>query len=151
MKVILLQNIENLGKMGKVVNVAAGYARNFLLPRGLAVAALPGAEKMVAERMVLAAKHDHRRKEAAEVLAAQFTARNLTLDMPMKAGEENRLYGSVSARDIAGALAAQASLDVDHHQVQLLEPIKELGQYEVPVKLHSEVQVIVKVAVRQAD
>lgn len=151
MNVILLENVENLGKMGKVVKVAPGYARNFLLPRGLAVAATPGAEKMVAERLVLAAKQDHRRKEAAQVLAGQLVARNLQVTITAKAGEENRLYGSVTARDIAGALAGQASLDVDHHNVLLAEPIKELGDYEVGVKLHAEVQISVKVSVKPVD
>ncbi len=151
MEVILLENVENLGKIGKTVKVAAGYARNYLLPRGLAVKASPAAKKLVAERLVLAAKQDHQRKEAAELLAAQLTARRLAVNLTAKAGEEKRLYGSVTARDIAGALSAQSSLDVDHHQILLDEPIKELGDYEVPLKLHAEVQVIVKVAVRQAD
>jgi large subunit ribosomal protein L9 len=151
MDVILLENVENLGKMGKVVKVAPGYARNFLVPRGLAVVASPGAKKMVAERMVLTAKQDHRRKEAAELLAAELTKRNLAVVIAAKAGEENRLYGSVTARDIAAALAGQASLDVDHHQVLLAEPIKELGAYEVGVKLHAEVQINVKVTVKPAD
>jgi large subunit ribosomal protein L9 len=151
MDVILLQNVDNLGTMGKVVQVAPGYARNFLLPRGMAVVATPGARKMVAERMVLAAKHDHRRKEAAEVLAGQLVARNIAVTIAAKAGEGNRLYGSVSARDIAGALADQASLEIDHHQIQLDEPIKELGDYEVAVKLHAEVQISVKVSVLQED
>lgn len=151
MDVILLQNIENLGNIGNTVNVAPGYARNYLLPRGLAVAASPGAQKMVNERMVLAAKQDMRQKEAAEVLAGRFTSRNKTIVLAAKAGDENRLYGSVTARDIAAALASQASLEIDHHQVLLDEPIKELGDFEVPVKLHAEVQIIAKVAVRRED
>jgi large subunit ribosomal protein L9 len=149
MDVILLQNIEDLGKMGSIVSVTPGYARNYLLPKGLAVKASPGAEKMVAERMSLASKHDMRLKEAAESRAGKFTAANKTIFITAKAGDEGRLYGSVTARDIAGALVEQASLDVDHHQVLLSEPIKELGEHEIPVKLHAEVQVIVRVAVRQ--
>lgn len=151
MDVILLENVEDLGKMGSIVSVASGYARNYLLPRGLAVKASPGAEKMVAERMTLASRQDMRLKEAAEAVAGKFTAANKSIVVTAKAGEEGRLYGSVTARDIAGALAEQASLDVDHHHVLLDEPIKELGEREIPVKLHAEVQIIVRVAVRQAS
>ena len=106
---------------------------------------------MVAERMTLASKQDMRLKEAAEAVAGKFTAANRTIVIAAKASEEGRLYGSVTARDIAGALAEQASLDVDHHHVMLDEPIKELGEREIPVKLHAEVQVIVKIAVQQAS
>jgi large subunit ribosomal protein L9 len=151
MDVILLEKVQNLGEMGSVVSVAPGYARNFLLPRGLAMVASPGARKIVAERLVLASKQDLRRKEAAEALAGKFTTRSQTIMIDAKAAEEGRLYGSVTARDIAGALAEQASLDVDHHHVLLDEPIKELGDYEIPVKLHADVQIIVKLAVRQAN
>ena len=151
MDVILLQTVDNLGKLGETVSVARGYARNFLVPHGLAVEASGGARKMVGDKLVLEAKRDHKRKEAAEVLAAELVAKNLSVTIKSQAGEENRLYGSVSARDIVTALAEQKSLDSDHQQIVLDEPIKEIGDYEVPVKLHAEVQISVKVAVQAAD
>ena len=151
MDVILLQTVENLGKLGETVSVARGYARNFLVPKGLAVEASEGARKMVAGKLVLEAKRDHKLKEAAEVLAVELVAKNLTVTIQSQAGEENRLYGSVSARDIVTALAEQKSLDIEHQQIVLDEPIKELGDFEVPLKLHAEVQISVKVAVKAAD
>jgi len=151
MDVILLQTVENLGKLGETVSVARGYARNFLVPQGLAVEASEGAQKMVGDKMVLEAKRDHKRKEAAEVLAADLVAKNLSVTIKSKAGEESRLYGSVSARDIVAALAEQKSLEIEHQQIVLAEPIKEIGDFEVPLKLHAEVQISVKVAVQAAD
>lgn len=150
MEVIMLQTVENLGKMGQVVKVARGYARNYLLPKGLAVEANEGAKKMVAQKMVLAAKQDHRLREAAETLAKDLLAKNFAVTITAKAGDQDRLYGSVTARDIGTALAEQKSLDLDHHQILLAEPIKELGEFEVPVRLHSEVQISVKVTVAAA-
>ena len=151
MDVILLQDGENLGKMGKTVHVARGFARNYLLPKGLAVEASEGARKMVAEKMVLESKRDHARKEAAETLAAALVAKDLRVVLRAMAGEENRLYGSVTARDIAAALAEQKQLELEHQQILLAEPIKELGEYEVPVKLHAEVQISVKVVVQGSE
>jgi large subunit ribosomal protein L9 len=150
MDVILLKTMDNLGKLGSTVNVARGYARNYLLPQGLAVEATEGNRKVVAERMVLEARRDHARKEAAETLAASLVAKDLTVTIEAKASEEDRLYGSVSGRDIAAALAEHHGLDLDHHQVVLAEPIKELGEYELAIKLHPEVQVPVKVVVAPA-
>lgn len=150
MEVILLQTVENLGKMGEVVKVARGYARNYLVPKGLAVEASEGAKKMVAQKLVLEAKRDHRAKEAAETLARDLLARDLAVTINANAGEENRLYGSVTVRDIAAALAEQKSLALEAQQILLVEPIKELGEYEVPVKLHAEVQIPVKVTVAAA-
>jgi large subunit ribosomal protein L9 len=150
MDVILLKTMDNLGKLGSTVNVARGYARNYLLPQGLAVEATEGNRKVVAERMVLEARRDHARKEAAETLAASLVAKDLTVTIEAKASEEDRLYGSVSARDIAAAVTERHGLDLDHHQVVLAEPIKELGEYELAIKLHPEVQVPVKVVVAPA-
>lgn len=151
MDVILLETMENLGKIGDTVSVARGYARNFLVPKGLAVEASAGARKMVADKLVLEAKRDHKRKEAAEVLARELVAKDLSVTIDAKAGEEDRLYGSVSTRDIASALADQKSFEVEHGQLVLAEPIKDLGEFEVPLKLHAEVQISVKVAVRKAE
>ena len=151
MDVILLQTVDNLGKIGETVSVARGYARNFLVPKGMAVEASVGASKMVADKLVLEAKRDHKRKDAAEVLARELVAKDLTVTIDAKAGEEDRLYGSVAARDIAVALGEQKSIEVDHQQIVLDEPLKELGEFEVPLKLHPEVQISVKVAVRKSE
>ena len=151
MDVILLETVENLGKIGETVTVARGYARNFLVPKGLAVEASDGARKMVADKLVLESKRDHKRKEAAEVLARELVAKDLSVTIEAKVGDEDRLYGSVTTRDIAAALAAQKSLEVEHQHLLLADPIKDLGEFEVPLKLHSEVQISVKVAVRKAE
>lgn len=147
MDVILLENVENLGKMGEVVSVARGYARNYLLPQGKAMEATEGAQKVVAEKMVLEAKRDHKRKEAAEVLAADLVKRDLSVVIAAKVGEEDKLYGSVTARDIAAALAEQKELEFEHQQIGLENPLKEIGEFEVPVKLHAEVAITIKVKV----
>ena len=151
MDVILLKTMDNLGKVGETVSVARGYARNFLVPKGLAVEASEGARKAVADKITLELKRDHKRKEEAEALAAELVAKDLSVSLTAQAGEEDRLYGSVSARDIVTALAEHKSLEVEHQQILLDEPIKELGEYEVPLKLHPEVQVSVKVTVSKAE
>jgi len=151
MDVILLQSVENLGDMGQTVSVARGFARNYLLPKGLAMEASDGAKKIVADKMVLEAKRDHKRKEAAEVLATELVAKNLAVTIPAKVGEENKLYGSVTVRDIATALAEHKNLEVEHNQLLLDEPIKEIGEFEVPLKLHSEVQISISVKVEAAE
>lgn len=151
MDVILLKTLENLGKVGETVSVARGYARNFLVPKGLAVEASEGARKMLADKIVLERKHDHKRKDDAEALAAALVAKDLTVTITAASGGEDRLYGSVGARDIAAALGEQKSLEVEHQQIVLDEPIKELGDFDVPLKLHPEVQISVKVAVRKAE
>jgi large subunit ribosomal protein L9 len=151
MDVILLQTVENLGKLGETVSVARGYARNYLVPKGLAVEASEGARKMVADKLVLEAKRDHKRKEAAELLAKELVAKGLAVTLTARVGEEDKLYGSVSARDIAGALAEHKSLEIDHQQLVLPEPIKEVGEFEVPLKLHHDVEISVTVTVQAAE
>lgn len=152
MDVILIKSVENLGKLGDVVAVARGYARNYLLPQGLAVEATEGAKKMVADKMVLEAKRDHKRKEAAELLAADLVKKDLTVTIVAKVGEEGgKLYGSVTARDIVEALASQKHVEVEHQQLLLDGPLKEIGEFELPLKLHADVQVSVKVVVKAAE
>ena len=128
MEVILMENVDNLGEMGTTVTVARGYARNYLIPKGLAVLATDAHRKLVAEHMKIAAKRDDLRKAAAEELA----------------DEEDKLYGSVTARDIAEHLKSEHAT-FEHKQVVLDEAIKQLGVYSVPVKLHSAVEVMAKV------
>jgi large subunit ribosomal protein L9 len=148
MDVILMQNVENLGPMGKTVAVAAGYARNYLIPKGLAVPATPGQRKLVEQHMVKEAKKDQERKGAAEVLAASLGTLSCTISA--RADEEEQLYGSVGARDIAAALNSD-KVEIDHHMIVIDEPIKKLGVYTVAVKLHHEVRVEAKVQVVPAE
>lgn len=142
MDVILRQNVDNLGKAGELVTVKPGYARNFLLPRGLAYEATEGNR-----RRIEAEKAQRGKKDAAEVSAARAVAAKLeavSLTFTMKAGEGDKLFGSVTASDLAARLAAEG-FAVDKKQVELAEPIKALGVYKVPVRLHHEVKPEVRV------
>ncbi len=137
-----MENVEHLGKMGETVSVARGYARNYLVPKGLAVLATEGHRKMVAEHMKLEVKRDDLRRAGAEELAAKLG--ELTCTISAQAGDDDQLYGSVTARDIAEALKSD-DVDFDQKMIVLSDSIKKLGVYSVPVKLHSEVEVTAKV------
>ena len=142
MDVILMQSVEFVGNMGETVSVARGYARNYLIPQKLAVEASDGARKVVEQHMRLEAKRDLVHKASAETLAAEIGELSCTLSV--QADEEDNLFGSVGARDIATGISTDA-VAIDHKQIMLEEPIKQLGVYTVPVKLHAEVSVDAKV------
>ena len=142
MDVILMTSIDSLGQMGETVSVKRGYARNFLIPQGMAVPATGGNNKLVAEHIKLETKRDSLRKAGAEELAASLGEISCTITV--QAGEDDKLFGSVTARDIAEALQSE-NVELDHRQIILDEPIKQLGVYSVPVKLHAEVEVTAKV------
>ena len=144
MNVILRQDVEKLGKTGDVVKVAPGYGRNYLIPRKLAVEATPGNMKIVEMEKVAQARRDHREKESAAILARDIV--KLTVTVRRKAGEGGSLYGSVTAIDIADFLVTH-KIDIDKRKIQLEEPIKTVGEYQVPVRLHREVTVPIKVVV----
>jgi large subunit ribosomal protein L9 len=144
MEVILRDHVENVGKRGEVVKVAAGYARNYLLPRKLALLATPGNLKQVErERVKLDAK-EQEEKTAAEAIAARMSGVEVVISR--KVGETEALYGSVTSADIAESLAKRG-FDIDKRKIGLREPIKKIGQQTVPVKLHPEVIVQVPVKV----
>jgi large subunit ribosomal protein L9 len=144
MEVILRDHVENVGKRGEVVKVADGYARNFLLPRKLALLATPGNLKQVErERVKLDAK-ELEEKTAAEALASRMSGIEVVISR--KVGETEALYGSVTSSDIAESLAKKG-FDIDKRKIGLREPIKKLGEQTVPVKLHREVTVQVPVKV----
>ncbi len=147
MEVILMESVDNLGEMGETVNVARGFARNYLIPKGLAVLATDGHRKLVAEHMKLSAKREDLRKAGAEELAAKLGELSCTIGV--QADEEDKLFGSVTARDIAESLESEYT-NFDFKQIVLDEAIKQLGVYSVPVKLHSEVEVTAKVWVVKA-
>jgi large subunit ribosomal protein L9 len=142
MEVILRQSIENLGNPGDVVNVRPGYARNYLLPRGLAYEATPGnLKRIAAERQRLEAAETTRR-ESAQDLAKRIEEVSLTFSA--RVGEEGKLFGSITATDIAHQLEAQG-VQVEKRQIDLHEPIKTLGVFRVPIRLHAEVRPEVRV------
>jgi large subunit ribosomal protein L9 len=144
MNVILKKDVEKLGKAGDVVKVAPGYGRNYLIPRHLAVEATPGNMKIVEMGKAAQARRDHREKESAAILARDIV--KLTVTIRRKAGEGGSLYGSVTAIDIADFLVTH-KVDIDKRKIQLEEPIKTIGEYQVPIRLHREVTVPIKVVV----
>jgi large subunit ribosomal protein L9 len=143
-QVILQQDVDKLGKSGELVRVRPGFARNFLLPRQLAVAATSGAVKRIEhEKVVALAKAEKAKKESREVAAKIDT---LSIKLTLKAGEDGKLFGSVTAKDLEAAAKA-AGVTVDRKSLKLAEPIKAVGSYEVPVKLVSDVTATLKVEV----
>ena len=148
MEVILRADIAELGRRGDIVSVKAGYARNYLLPHKLAMEATPGNRKQVSEMKAAGARREATEKTAAESLAAQLA--EVTLTLTAKAGESDQLFGSITAMDIADALAGKG-FQIDKRKVHLEEPIKTLGEYPVPVRLHREVTGSVKVVVAREE
>jgi large subunit ribosomal protein L9 len=144
MKVILTANVENLGNAGEVVNVAKGYARNFLLPRDLALEATPGNLKVVEQRKGQFLAAETRRQEEAEVVADRLS--EITIKIKKKVGEKDVLYGSVTTAEIAEKLAAKG-VEMDKRKMDLETPIKTIGLFEIPVRLHPEVTGLLKVQV----
>ncbi|MGB2616254.1 MAG: 50S ribosomal protein L9 [Candidatus Acidiferrales bacterium] len=148
MQIILQEDVEKLGNRGELVEVAEGYARNFLLPRKLGLEATAGNLKRL-EKM----RANFAKKEATEKAAAQQQGELLaavSLEFTRKAGENDQLFGSVTSGDIAEALAAKG-FEIDKKRIVLAEPIKVMGDYEVPVKLHRDVSANVKVAVKKEE
>jgi len=144
MQIILQEDVEKLGNRGEVVEVAEGYARNFLLPRKLALAATPGNMKRLERMRVTFAKREATEKADAQKLAELLNGVALTL--ARKAGDSDQLFGSVTTGDISEALAAQG-FTIDRRKIQLAEPIKLIGDYQVPVKLHRDIVASVKLSV----
>jgi large subunit ribosomal protein L9 len=136
MKLILREDVENLGKGGELVDVKPGYGRNFLLPRGLAVAANPKNVRELEHQRTIAEAKAAKQKASAEAVAKRLAATPVVLKR--KVGEQDKLYGSVTALDIVEALAARG-LQLDRRTIDLHDPIKSVGDFEVPVKLHREV------------
>jgi large subunit ribosomal protein L9 len=144
MEVILREDIEKLGHRGQVVKVAPGYARNFLLPKRLAVAATDANKKIVEQERESYLRREAKVKTEAEDLSKLMEG--VALTVARKAGDEGHLFGSVTAQDITDALAAKG-YTIDRRKIQLDEPIKNVGEYKVPVKLHREVTTNVTVNV----
>jgi large subunit ribosomal protein L9 len=133
MKAILIREVKDLGKVGDVVNVADGYARNYLIPRKLVIEATNGSLKALDQQHALEGKKDVKKLEDAQGLAAKI--QELSVVIVGKTGQGTRLYGSVTAQDIADALKAQHKLEIDKRKVDIIEPIKSLGSYSVAIRL----------------
>lgn len=148
MKVILLQDVKGSGKKGDLINAADGYARNFLIPRGLAMEATAGAinNKKVQD----AAKAHHAQVELEEAQRAQKELEGKTVTVSARAGKEGRLFGAVTAKEVATALNEQYKLSVDKRKVSLSAEIKAFGTYEFELKLHTGVVAKMKVMVKEA-
>lgn len=142
MEIILRQGIENLGKPGDVVKVKAGYARNYLLPHGLAYEATPGNLKRIQQERDRLEAAENERRGTAQGFAEKLEQVSLTFSA--RVGEEGKLFGSVTAADIAQQLEAQG-YHVEKRQIDLHEPIKALGVYRVPIRLHADVRPEVRV------
>ena len=145
MEVILREHVDNLGRRGEIVKVADGYARNYLLPRKLALLATDGNKKQIERERV---KFDAKEAEEQKVAAGGGRRGSASVEVVIarKVGETEALYGSVTTADIAEALAAKG-FEIDRRKLQLPEPIKKLGEFDVPVKLHRDVTVTLKVKV----
>lgn len=138
MKVILLQDVAGQGKRGEVINVAEGYARNYLFPRGLAGVASQGKLRELAGRKQANEVREHKIEQEARELAERLN--NLTVMVKTKTGEAGRLFGSVNNKDVAEALVEQHKIKLDKKKLVIKEPIKQLGSYPVLAKLHPLVQ-----------
>jgi large subunit ribosomal protein L9 len=144
MEVILRADVPKLGHRGEAVTVAEGYARNYLLPRKMAVMASAGNKKVIEQEKVAAVRREVSDKAQAEQLAKMLA--DVTVVVARKAGEEDQLYGSVTSIDVAEALQAKG-YTVDRRKIHVEDPIKTLGEFQVPLRLHHDVEATVKLQV----
>ncbi len=148
MKVILREDVQGVGNIGDILEVAPGYARNFLFPRNKAVEATGRSLKTVEHAKRVIGEKARKEKAALEEIAKKVSA--IAVTIPVQVGKDDKLFGSVTAKDIAEALAAQG-VEVDKRKIELGNPIKELGTVSVPIKLHSQVTATVSVTVVKTE
>jgi len=146
MKVLFKRDVPDVAKAGQVKEVADGYARNFLIPRGLAVAASAGALKQVAEIQAVAARHAADEQQSAQNLRQRLESQPIVIEA--KAGTQGRLYGSVTGADVASAIQKQIGASVDRHNLEMPDHIRNIGSYQVSVRLHRAVSATVTIEVR---
>jgi large subunit ribosomal protein L9 len=146
MEVILKEDVAKLGSRGDVIRVAEGYGRNFLLPRKLAIEASAGNKKVIDQMRAAAVRRSAKEKTQAEELSKQFDG--LSVSFQRRSGENDQLFGSVTSGDIADALEKK-SFDIDRRKIQLHEPLKTLGEFTIPVKLHKDVTAHLKVVIEK--
>jgi large subunit ribosomal protein L9 len=144
MEIILREHVDNLGRRGDVVKVAAGYARNYLLPRNLALAVNENNKRQIERERKLAEVRELEERSQAEAFAARLAQADISI--ARRVGENNTLYGSVTSGDVAQALHAKG-FDIDKRKITLVDPLKALGEYTLPVKVHRDVTADVKVKV----
>ena len=145
MQVILKQDVEKIGRRGDIVDVSRGYVRNFLVPRGLAEMATPTRLEEVRREMAEAEERDRRMAERAGEIAETLNKSVITIEA--RTGEDERLFGSVTAANIAEAIDRARGVRVDRRRIKLEEPIRSLGTHQVPVQVHGEIEASVKVIV----
>jgi large subunit ribosomal protein L9 len=144
-RVVLREDVENLGRKGDLLEVADGYARNFLVPRGLAMKATAGVARQAEAMRRNRETREVRDRAYAEELAQRLAG--MRIEVKARAGEGGKLFGSVTATDIADAVLAQAEVELDRRRIGLADPLKELGPVEVPVRLHTDVEAVLSVEV----
>ena len=145
MKVILRADLANIGKRGDICEVSAGYARNYLMPRGLALVASDGAQSQAQSMRRARDLRDAKDREGAETIAKVLVAKTITIKA--RSGSEGRLFGSITAGDITDAVRAQTGIELDRRKLQLPESLKTLGSHSVSCRLHSDVQFPITVEV----
>lgn len=145
MKVVLRSDLERVGKRGDILDVADGYARNFLIPRGLAIPATNGIEQQASSMRRARDLKDAKDREGAEAIARKLVPMVITI--PARSGAEGKLFGSVTSSDLVEAVQAQAGVEIDRHRIVSGEAIKTVGTHEVGVRLHPEVQFQITVEV----
>lgn len=145
MRVVLRSDLDHVGKRGDIVDVADGFARNYLLPKGHAIVATDGVTAQAGAMRRARDLKDAKDREAAEVVARTLVP--MVIRIPARVGTGGKLFGSVTASDVADAVAQQAKVNIDRRRLHLDEPIKSAGTHEVPVKLHSDVEFRVTVEV----
>lgn len=145
MRVVLRTDVDNLGKRGDIREVADGFARNYLLPKGHAILAGSGVEAQAASMRRAWDRRDAKDRESAETVARQLVA--AVIRIPARAGPEGKLYGSVTSADVVAAVTEQTGIELDRRRMHLEDPIRALGTHEVPVKLHADVEFRITVEV----
>jgi len=145
MRVVLRSDVSNVGKKGDIVDVSAGFGRNYLLRRGLAFQATAGATAQATSMRRARDLNDAKERSAGEEVARVLVPKVITI--PAKAGAEGRLFGSVTTADVVDAVASQTGIELDRRKLHLAEPIKTLGTHEVPARLHPEVEFAITVEV----
>jgi large subunit ribosomal protein L9 len=146
MKVLFKRDVADVAKAGQVKDVADGYARNYLIPRGLAVAATSGALRQVADLQAAAARHAADEEHTAQGLKQRLEAQPIVIEA--KAGSQGRLYGSVTTTDVASAIQKQLGASVDKRDLDIADPVRQVGSYEVTARLHRNVSATVTIEVK---
>ncbi len=149
MKVVLMQDVPNLGRTGEIKEVAGGYGRNYLIPKGYATMATPGLIKQAEERAAAQQRRDQKARTQFEQVAQQINGQTLRFDV--RVGELNRLYGAITNADIADKLRQQFGIEVDRRKIDLGDPIKRAGVYSVPVRLAADLEPRLNVVIEGAQ